>query len=236
MIKFLFFNISMIGFVKREKTRFKDKDLFEDDDNWIYVILKKIKLWYGTPKNNDQGRKIVLGIQCVYKDLISRKETTTEEYCGYLGNDDVEAKEYYLKDNEYFCKFNIDFDDRITHLKFTTNTGNFIEVGEEREETKKYVDFNYDDKSYMIHSFAGNYNDYGLFNLGCKYILREDFFLINRFGILVLRQHFNNNKEERKKWENPEVFNQLSYEMKAICKLCTLTDDIFILIMKFYRL
>ena len=238
MIRNLFSYTPLFGFVPRVKTRFRDRDLFEDD-YWVYVILKKIKLWYGTPKNREQDRKIVLGIQCVYKDLINNKETTTEEHCGYLGNDDVETKEYCLKDNEYFCKFDIDFDNRITHLKFTTNTGKFIAVGEEREETKKIVDFNffenqnYNDKSYMIHSFTGYFNDYGLFNLGCIYILRKNFLIINKFGILVLRHHFNNNKKERKKWENPEVFNQLSYEMKAICKLCTFNDDIFILIMKY---
>ena len=233
MIKYRFNNSPIYGFIPREKTRFSDKDIF-GDDFWVYVILKKIKLWYGTPKNGEGGRKIVLGIQCVYKDLTNGKETTTEEHCGYLGNDDVEENELDLKSNEYFNKFDIDFDDRITYLKFTTNTGKTIKFGERRKETKKYIELNHTNLPNMIHSFVGCFNEYGLLALGCKYLSRRDFLLINIIGILILRHHFNNNKNERKKWENPEIFNKLSYEMKAICKLCTLTDDIFISIMKYY--
>ena len=211
MISHSFHNTPLFGLVPRVKTRFCDKDLF-GDDYWKYVLLKKIKLWYGTPKNGDEGRKIVLGIQCAYKDLTNGKEITTEEHCGYLGNDDVEAKEYYLKDNEYFCKFNIDFDNRITHLKFTTNTGKFIEVGEEKEETKKSVVFNGFDKSYMTHSFIGYFNDYGLSNLGCKYILRKNFFLINKFGILVLRHILTIIKKKKKNGKIPRYL--INYLMK----------------------
>ena len=179
-------NTPVYGFVPREKTRFCDKDLF-GDDLWKYVCLRKIKLWYGTPKSGDENvkDKSVLGIQCVYQDIVSGQKTTTEQHCGDINGDDVEVKELELKENDFFTKFNIDFETTVTHLKFTTKNGEIIEVGKEKEETKKTVEFN-DVKDTMIHSFVGYYNTYGLRALGCKFILKKDFILINLMGILFL--------------------------------------------------
>jgi hypothetical protein len=226
-------NTPVYGFVPREKTRFCDKDLF-GDDLWKYVCLRKIKLWYGTPKSGDENvkDKSVLGIQCVYQDIVSGQKTTTEQHCGDINGDDVEVKELELKENDFFTKFNIDFETTVTHLKFTTKNGEIIEVGKEKEETKKTVEFN-DVKDTMIHSFVGYYNTYGLRALGCKYILKKDFILINLMGILRLRHIFKINEKEKEKWEDPKELNKLSTEMKAIAKLCQLPDAQFASVMKF---
>ena len=226
-------NTPVYGYVPREKTRFCDKDLF-GDELWKYVILKKIKLWYGTPKSGDDDlkEKSVLGIQCIYQDLVSGEKTTTEQHCGDLSNDDIEVKELELKENDFFTKFNVDFEKTITHLKFTTKQGESIEVGKEKEETKKTVEFN-EIKDTMIHSFIGYYNVYGLRALGCKYILKKDFILINLMGVLRLRHLFKIDEKERKKWEDPKELDKLSYEMKTIAKLCQLPDAQFASVMKF---
>ena len=131
-------NTPVFGFIPREKTRFCDKDIF-GDDLWKYVILKKIKIWYGTPKSGDENvrDKCVLGIQCEYRDIVTGNKTTTEEHCGERIGDDIEVQEYELKENDFFTKFNIDFEYAITHLKFTTKMEQSIEVGKEKEDTKK---------------------------------------------------------------------------------------------------
>ena len=85
----------------------------------------------------------------------------------------------------------------------------------------------------MIHSFVGYYNTYGLRALGCKYILKKDFILINLMGILRLRHIFKINEKEKEKWEDPKELNKLSTEMKAIAKLCQLPDAQFASVMKF---
>ena len=226
-------NTPVYGYVPREKTRFCDKDLF-GDELWKYVILKKIKLWYGTPKSGDDDlkEKSVLGIQCIYQDLVSGEKTTTEQHCGDLSNDDIEVKELELKENDFFTKFNVDFEKTITHLKFTTKQGESIEVGKEKEETKKTVEFN-QMKDVMIHSFIGYYDIYGLRALGCKYILKKDFILINLMGVLRLRHVFKIDENERKKWENPQELAKLPLDMKAIAKLCSLPDAQFASVMKF---
>ena len=170
------------GFIPKDKTRFCDKDLF-GDDLWKYVILKKIKLWYGTPKKGDDNLKdkIILGIQCIYQDIVTGAKTTTEQHCGDLSNDDIETKELELKENDFFTKFYIDFDFAITHLKFVTKNGECLELGKEKDDTKRTVEFNTDKEPHMIHSFVGVYNTYGLRALGCKHLYKKDFLLLIKF-------------------------------------------------------
>ncbi len=222
------------GYIPKEKIRFCDKDLF-GDDLWKYVILKKIKLWYGTPKSGDDNLKykIIVGIQCVYQNTVSGIKTTTDQHCGDISADDIEIKEHELKENDYYTKFYIDMENAITHLKFVTKTGEILELGKEKDHTKRTVEFNDDKEPNMIHSFVGIYNSFGLRALGCKFILKKDFFLINLIGILRLRHLFKTNEKEKKKWENIEELNKLSFEMKAIAKLCLLPDATFTVVMRY---
>ena len=232
-IKDKYYMTPLYGFIPKEKIRFCDKDLF-DDNKWEYVTLRKIKLWYGSSKSegNNIYDKWVLGIQCEYLDLKTGKLTTTEEHCGELVGDNIEVKELKLNNNDYFNKFNIDFDITITHLKFETKKGESIEVGKESELTKKTVFINNIDDA-MIHTFTGVYSTIGLRALGCTFIRKEDFFLNNFIDILRLRHLFINNDEERKKWEDPQALSELSIEMRAIVKLCNLCDENFIYILKY---
>jgi hypothetical protein len=227
-------NTPVFGFIPKEKTRFVDRELF-GDDLWKYVILKKIKLWYGTPKSGDDNikDKIILGIQCVYQDTVTGTKTTTEQHCGDLSSDDIETNEHELKENDFFTKFNIDFDTAITHLKFTTKNGESLEFGKEKEDTKRTVTFNTDKEPHMIHSFVGIFNIYGLRALGCRHIYKKDFLLIHLMGILRLRHIFKIDEDEKKKWIAPETLNKLPLEMRAIAKLCALPDATFAVVMKF---
>ena len=234
MLKDKFCCTPVYGYVPRDKTRFCDADLF-GDDLWKYATLRKIKVWYGSPKSGDENvkDKVVLGIQAVYQDIVSGSKTTTEQHCGDLGKDDIESKELELKENDYFAKFNVDFDTAITHLKFTTRNGEILEVGNEKEETKRTVLLNEEKEPQMVQSFTGYFNTYGLRALGCKYISKKDYILINLMGVLRLRHVFKINEKEKKKWTEDEELNKLPMEMKAIAKLCALPDAPFAEVMKF---
>lgn len=234
MLKDKYNSTPVYGFIPRDKTRFCDADLF-GDDLWKYATLRKIKLWYGSPKSGDENvkDKVVLGIQAVYQDIVSGSKTTTEQHCGDLGKDDIESKELELKENDYFAKFNVDFDTAITHLKFTTRNGEILEVGNEKEETKRTVLLNEEKEPQMVQSFTGYFNTYGLRALGCKYISKKDYILINLMGVLRLRHVFKINEKEKKKWTEDEELNKLPMEMKAIAKLCALPDAPFAEVMKF---
>ena len=138
MISKRFTSTPCYGFIPKGAEMFRDPELFEQD-MWAYEILNKIKIWYGTVKSNDDNikGKAILGIQCVYVDLITGNKTTTEQHCGDLSNKDVEVKELELKDNDYFNKCYLDFDFGVTHLKLTTFKGESIELGVEKDDTKK---------------------------------------------------------------------------------------------------
>ena len=179
------------GFIPRDNTMFRDHELF-GTEMWKYEILSKIKLWYGTAKSGDDNvkNKLVLGIQCVYVNSISGNKTTTEQHCGDLSKDDIEIKELEIKENDYINKVNLDFEGGITHLKFMTKNGDSVEVGVEKDDTKKTVDINLEKTPHMVQSFFGYYNTYGLRALGFKYISKKDFILINLMGIFRLRHLF----------------------------------------------
>ena len=188
------------GFIPRDNTMFRDHELF-GTEMWKYEILSKIKLWYGTAKSGDDNvkNKLVLGIQCVYVNSISGNKTTTEQHCGDLSKDDIEIKELEIKENDYINKVNLDFEGGITHLKFMTKNGDSVEVGVEKDDTKKTVDINLEKTPHMVQSFFGYYNTYGLRALGFKYISKKDFILINLMGIFRLRHLFQISEETKKK-------------------------------------
>ena len=222
------------GFVPKEKTHFRDHELF-NGDMWTYEILHKIKLWYGTPKQGDDNvkDKVILGIQCVYVDIVSGNKTTSEQHCGDLSKDDVETKELELKDNDYINKLYLDFDGAITHIKLVTFKGNVLEFGEEKEDTKKTVEINTEKDPHMVQTFFGYFNNYGLRALGCKYISKRNFILINLMGILRLRHIFLIDEEEKKKWLDPEVLKNLNIKMRTVAKLCALPDKTFSGVLEF---
>ena len=85
----------------------------------------------------------------------------------------------------------------------------------------------------MIHSFVGYYNPYGLRALGCKFIKKKDFILINLMGVLRLRHVFKINEKEKEKWEDPNELHKLSLAMRTIAKLCQLPDAQFASVMRF---
>ena len=222
------------GLIPRDNHSFCDEELL--GENPLKYVLKTIKLWYGTPISAEENSKDknILGIQCSYQNLITKNIKTTTEYIGVFDKNKIELKEFTLKTYDYFTQFNIDFNGEvITHLKFKTKTGEIFEVGEENQETKIIVEFN-DLKEGMIHSFFGYYNEFGIRSLGCNYNLRKDYILLDLVDLLWLKKYFKKNKEVKKKWENPENLDKLSFDMKAMVKLCLLSDAVFFNILKYF--
>ena len=225
------------GLIPYDKTQFRDSDLFENE-MWTYELLTKIKLWYGTPKSGDSDlkTKIVLGIQCTYNTTLTGKNKVTDPHCGDITKDDIEVKELELKENDFFNKFYVDIDMAITHIKLETKNGENIEIGEEKEDLKRTVEFNTFKEMYLVQSFFGYYNIYGLRALGCKFISKKNFMLISLMGILRLRHLFKINEEEKEKWQNPEELKKLNYKMQAVAKLCALPDKTFSGVIKYISL
>ena len=132
---------------------------------------------------------------------------------------------FYNKENDYINKVNLDFEGGITHLKFMTKNGDSVEVGVEKDDTKKTVDINLEKTPHMVQSFFGYYNTYGLRALGFKYISKKDFILINLMGIFRLRHLFQISEDTKKKWETKEEQDKLDKELKTVVKLCLLSNS-----------
>ena len=222
----------MFGIIQlKERIRFNDCDLFKEE-LWKYAVLKNIKLWWGSPQQKEISKtKTLLGIQCVYKNIITGEEKNSLIHSGKLSSSDITVKEIVLKTGEFFTKFNIAFDSEISYIKFETNLNSIIEFGDKGNKDMKTVKLNQGIN--MVQCFIGYYNKNRILALQCKYISRKDFIIINIMDILRLRHHFNTNGKEKEKWSNKNLLNKLNPGIKIIAKLCLLPDNHFFCVIKY---
>ena len=215
----------------KDRMRFNDCDLFKEE-MWKYAVLKKIKMWWGSPQQKEISKtKTLLGIQCLYKNIISGEEKLSLVHSGKLSSSDIVVKEIALKTGEYLTKFYIAFNYEITYIKFETNLNAFIEFGNKENKEMKTVMLN--KGLNMIQCFIGYYNKNRILALQCKYISRNDFIIISIMDILRLRHHFKKNEKEKEKWSNKNILNKYSKDIKIIVKLCLLPDNHFFSVIKY---
>lgn len=222
----------MFGIIQlKERIRFNDCDLFKEE-MWKYAVLKNLKLWWGSPQQKEISKtKTLLGIQCVYKNIITGEEINSLIHSGKLSSSDIIVKEIILKTGEFFTKFYIAFDSEISYIKFETNLNSIIELGDKGNKDMKTVKLNQGIN--MVQCFIGYYNKNRILALQCKYISRKDFIIINIMDILRLRHYLNKNEKEKEKWSNKNLLNKLNPNIKIIAKLCLLPDNHFFCVIKY---
>jgi len=223
------------GIISKDKKRFSDCDLFKGD-LWKYAVLKEIKIWWGTPKKNEDFSKIktLIGVQCKYINNITGEEIESEAHRGKVESSDILVQNISLKENEYFSQFHIGFDNSISYIKFVTNNEQKIEFGEPIKEEVKKVKLNMDKEPNMVQCLIGYYNENRITALGCKYIKRKDFIFLNLMDIFRLRHFFNVNENEKEKWKDNNKLNQHNLYIKAVAKLCLLPEGLFCCIIKYF--
>ena len=221
------------GFIRKDYNRFNDKKLFKGK-LYLFAILKKIKLWYGTPIQGDNNleKKVILGIECKYS-ILGGQKITAKSHCGKLGSDDIEVKELELKENDFFNKFYICSDDIITYIKLESYQGKKIELGEYDEKLNRKVVFNEEKNPHVIQSFYGFYDDYGLRALGFQHIPKIKMLVLNLIILLRLRHQVKNDMKKKEYWSNKKNLEQLDNGMKAIIKSVFLPDVPFSHIFKY---
>jgi hypothetical protein len=224
----------IFGIIAIDSKRFNDCDLFKGE-LWKYAVLKKIKVWWGTPKKikNMPKMKTLLGIQCKYKNIMTGEEIESEAHCGNIGSNDIIVQEINLKQGDYFNHFQIGFDTAISFIKFTTKNDEKIEFGEPIKDEIKKVKVNMGNEPNMVQCFIGYYNENCVNALGCKFIKKKDYIFLNIMDILRLRHFFKVNKKEREKWLDNNKLNNCSLFIKTIAKLCLLPEIQFNSVIKF---
>ena len=101
-----------------------------------FSTIKSIKIWFGTSAEETKVRAL-LGIQLMYLNYFTGEKKMTEYQGVPLTEDDIEEKELKIIDDDYLSKIYIGFKEYITHLKFETKNGQFIEVGNYDKEFEK---------------------------------------------------------------------------------------------------
>jgi len=236
MFKKVYSQTPVYGYIPGISVMFSDSDLFGKELS-KYVVLRKVKIWYGTPKvgeeNINKNEKIILGIQATYKDLLSGKYKVSNQNCAHLVSDDIITKELELKENDYFTNFEIEFTKVVTYLKFVTKHGQVLQLGKVKDENKKITAIKKQEENQMIQCLSGCYNIYGLRALACMHISKKDCIMLNLVEIFRLQNLFIKNKDMKQKWLSPENYDNLKYEMKAVVKICTLPKFIFAIVMRY---
>ena len=222
------------GIISKDAKKFNDCDLFKGE-LWKYAVLKKIKIWWGTPKKEENipSIKTLIGIQCKYKNIMTGEEIESEVHCGKIESNDIAVQEISLKENDYFNQFHIGFDNFISYIKIMTKNEEVIEFGKPIKEEIKKVKLNMEKEPNMVQCFVGYYNENRVTALGCKYIKKKDFIFLNLMDILRLRHFFKNNENEKAKWENNNLLDQHKLFIKAVAKLCLLPDGLFNIILTY---
>ena len=234
-MKDLFEIVPMLGYWDMNCKKFHDKELF-DSHYHNFIVLSKIKLWYGTSFDNSQPAltnksskfqgKYILGIQCEYKNGITGEKKTTDMYCGTLNSNDIETGELELVDGDYIKKFYICYYDIISYIEFQTKKGKKLSFGEFDKNSAKTLQINNEEPAYMLQSFHGCYDEFGLRALGCSYMKRKNYYILNLFDVFRLRHKFKKEPNEKEKWSSEEEMKKLNIFEKAFLKVCLLPESL----------
>lgn len=227
------------GYIRGEYTRFNDLKLFQGK-TYLYSKLKKIKLYYGYISKTDDDddnedlllTKAILGIELTYQILDGKKAgkiVQSKKYTGKLIEEYLNTKELELKENDYFTKFSICFDDIITYIKLQSYQEKVIELGECDEKTLKTINFNQADNSRVIQIFFGFYDNKGLRAVGFRHFERSLTCIFDLLPILLIRYKIKNNDKKAIEYVN----NLKNSEMKAIANWIFLPDTHFSTVLKF---
>ena len=201
----------------KESKRFNNNNFIQKDK--LYKCrLSKIIIFKG--ENNS-----ILGIKSFYSN-IQKEEISGEE--GYDNSKNILEKIIFeIPANDYLCNINIWIgDEYITKIKFGTNKGKEIIVGEGGED-KKISCLN-NNKENIILVINGGYKEQLKF-LNCKYININDYFG-NVNGYFELKMKLKDEKFRKIINSKIEMFKDND---KILLGACLLPDSCFNIVMSF---
>ena len=201
----------------KESKRFNNNNFIRKDSLYKYR-LSKIIIYKG--ENN-----YILGIKSFYSNN-KKEEIAGEE--GYDNSINVLEKIIFeIPANDYLCNINVWIgDEYITKIKFGTNKGKEITVGEQGED-KKISCLN-NNKENIILVINGGYKEHLKF-INLKYININDYFG-NVNGYFELKMKLKD--EKFKKLINSKL-EMLKDEDKVLLSACLLSDSCFNIVMSF---
>ena len=222
----------LFGFREIENSKEKrliGRELFPE--NIInFTAIRSIKIWFGNPPE-EKEKKSLLGIQVMYLNYSTGERKITEYQGAPITDENIEIKELVIKDDDYLTKLYIGCNQFITHIKFETNKGNFIEFGTIDDNYEKDTVKDVNEGKNIIVNIRGYSSQKGIRSLGVDYMTYKSFFYNRLIDFFRLRHRIY--KKDDNKYKDPEEINKLSYEMKCVLKMCQLPDTHFFCIIKY---
>ena len=195
-----------------------------------FCFIKSIKIWFGHPPNETKVKSL-LGIQVLFLNYFTGKRQMSEYQGAELTDSNIEAKTLNVGEYDYLSKMYIGYNEYITHLKFETKNGDFIEFGtiDEKDEKASVKDINEGRNIIINIKFYKTLK--GIRMLGVDYLSYQKY-IFNRL-IDLFRLRYRINHSDKDKYSDPNEVNKLSYEMKCALKICQLPDIHFACIIKY---
>ena len=195
-----------------------------------FTAIRSLKIWFGFPPEETKVKSL-LGIQIMYINYITGERKLTEYQGAQLTNENIETKELVIKDDDYLSKFYIGCNQFITHLKFETKKGEYIECGTIDDNYEKASVNDVNEGKNIIINIRGYVTQKGIRALGVDFMSYKYFFYNRLIDLFRLRLKLNH--EYKDKYKKPEELNKLSYEMKCALKICQLPEINFFEIIKY---
>ena len=226
------FNTYLFGY--RETDNSKEKilkgiELFPEKIRH-FTAIRSIKLWFGNLPEESQNKSL-LGIQIMYINYSTGERKITEYQGAQITDENIETKELIIKDDDYLSKLYIGCNQFITHIKFETKKGNFIEFGTIDDNYEKATVNDVNEGKNIIVNIRGYSSQKGIRSLGVDFMPYKNFFYIRLIDLFRLRHRVY--KKENNKYKDPKEIDKLCYEMKCALKICQLPDTHFFCIIKY---
>ena len=222
----------MFGFSELDninKKRIILNDLFPENIRH-FCFIKSIKIWFGFPPDESKVRAL-LGIQVLFLNYFTGERKMTEYYGAQLTDANIETKELTISEDDYLSKFYIGCNVYITHIKFETKNGNFIEFGNLDEKYEKNMVKEINEGRNIIINIRFYKSIKGIRMLGVDYLSYKKFFYNRLIDLFRLRYKINH--ADKDKYKDQNEVNKLSYEMKCALRICQLPNAHFAYVIRY---
>ena len=192
---------------KGDLYQYFDDNKFIKKENLYQYRLSKISIFKG--ENNS-----ILGIQSFYTNM--KKEEIPGEKCLKDPINILETINFEIPANDFLSNMNLNVgNDSITKIKFETQKGKVLEVGEGGD-YKKISCLN-KTKDNIILVLCGGYANL-LQSLGCKYINKSEYFG-NVYGYFELRKKLKDENYKKGINSNLEKYDDINKILLSVCLL-----------------
>ena len=196
-----------------------------------FCFIKSIKIWFGRPPEETKKITSLLGIQVLFLNYFTGEKKLSEYHGAQLTDSNIETKTLNVSEDDYLSKMYLGYDEYITHLKFETKNGDFIEFGTIDEKFEKNTVKDINEGRNIIINIRFYKTLKGIRMIGVDYLSYKKYFFSRLIDLFRLRYRINHS--EKDKYLDPNEVNKLSYEMKCALRICQLPDTHFACIIKY---